>query len=111
MGAITVRLGIGTRVINARFAKPVDEDLYRELAAKVDLMVTLEENVLSGGFGQAVRSTVAEVGRCAEVLTLGIPDRFVTHGSKSELLAEIGLDADSVAKSVAEAVRRIGERR
>jgi 1-deoxy-D-xylulose-5-phosphate synthase len=104
-------MGIGTRVINARFAKPVDEDLYRELAGKVDLMVTLEENVLSGGFGQAVRSTVAEVGRCAEVLTLGIPDRFVTHGSKSELLAEIGLDADSVAKSVAEAVRRIGERR
>ncbi len=84
--------GIAVGVVNARFVKPLDETLLRALAARYPVLVTLEENTLRGGFGSAVHEFFAE--RRLEVgglHHLGIPDRFVTHGSMAQLLDEVGL--------------------
>lgn len=98
--------GLSVGVVNARFAKPLDTAFFHQLAAECRLVVTLEENVVQGGFGQAVRSLVEEVQEPAKVLNLGLPDQFITHGSRSELLAEVQLDPGSVAQAV---LKRLGE--
>jgi len=92
--------GIEVTIINARFVKPLDEEIIAEWADKTKRVITLEENVISGGFGSAVLETLAKKEIFASVLTLGIPDRFIPHGSQKELRAELGLDAESIAKRI-----------
>jgi 1-deoxy-D-xylulose-5-phosphate synthase len=94
--------GLAPAVVNARFVKPLDEALLDELQAGHELLVTLEENVLAGGFGDAVGEHLHREGAASRtrLLCLGIPDRFVTHGSRSELLEEIGLSDRQVADRV-----------
>jgi 1-deoxy-D-xylulose-5-phosphate synthase len=92
-------------VADARFAKPLDGELVERLAADHDLVVTIEENVLSGGFGSAVLEHLEDAfaerpGERGRVLRVGIPDRYVTHGKPSLLRAEVGLTAESVAERV-----------
>jgi 1-deoxy-D-xylulose-5-phosphate synthase len=92
-------------VADARFAKPLDTELVERLAAEHDLLVTIEENVLPGGFGSAVLEHVegAFAGHPesrAQVLRIGLPDRYVTHGKPELLRAEVGLDGESVAERV-----------
>jgi 1-deoxy-D-xylulose-5-phosphate synthase len=93
--------GIEPTVVNARFAKPLDVELLRRLSAGHHTLVTLEEGVLAGGFGGAVLEEVAQHGlRFQRIHRLGVPDRFITFGSRPQLLKECGLDAASIAESV-----------
>jgi 1-deoxy-D-xylulose-5-phosphate synthase len=98
--------GISATVVNARFAAPVDESAILGLARSVGRLVTVEENVLAGGFGDAVHECLAQHDHTTTpVLHLALPDQFVTHGKRDELLAQIGLDAPGIARKVLEWVR------
>jgi len=97
--------GIEVAVVNARFAKPLDVELIGELARTCGRVVTVEENTVAGGFGSAVAEMLHEQRIGAPVLCLGIPDGFVDHGSREELLAGIGLDAESIARKIAHFVQ------
>jgi 1-deoxy-D-xylulose-5-phosphate synthase len=98
--------GLEPTVADARFAKPLDTGLVERLAADHDVIVTVEENVLPGGFGAAVLEELADRDKLgsARILRLGLPDRFVTHGSPALLREEVGLTPEAVAERVAEAV-------
>ncbi len=85
--------GIDAGVINARFAKPLDTETILRAVAEASAVVTVEEACLAGGFGSAVLEAANEAGLDARhVRRLGIPDRFIEHGERSELLADLGLD-------------------
>jgi 1-deoxy-D-xylulose-5-phosphate synthase len=97
--------GLKATVADARFAKPVDGALAEQLARDHDLVVTIEENVLAGGFGSAVLEHLEDAfaeapGERARVLRVGLPDRYVTHGKPALLRAEAGLTGESVAERV-----------
>jgi 1-deoxy-D-xylulose-5-phosphate synthase len=98
--------GVEATVADARFAKPLDGELIAELAADHDVLVTVEENVLAGGFGSAVIEFLADRDLAGEVriLRFGLPDRYVTHGKPALLREEVGLTPEAVAERVAEAV-------
>jgi 1-deoxy-D-xylulose-5-phosphate synthase len=100
------RHDLDVTVADARFAKPLDEELLAQLASDHDLLVTIEDNVLQGGFGSAVLESLSDRDLAGEarVLRLGLPDRYVTHGKPALLREEVGLDPDSIAERVAEAV-------
>jgi 1-deoxy-D-xylulose-5-phosphate synthase len=96
--------GISATVADARFAKPIDTGLAAQLAAEHDLLVTVEEGVLAGGFGSAVWETLNDAGIAVRILRVGLPDRFVTHGAPSLLHAEVGFTAERIAERVRAAV-------
>jgi 1-deoxy-D-xylulose-5-phosphate synthase len=101
-----LREGIDVAVVNCRFVKPLDGALLRELVARYPILVTLEENTLRGGFGDGVHEYLQESGLQAGTLRhIGLPDRFVTHGSMSQILDEVGLSAQSLAPRVRSFVR------
>ena len=91
--------GVSVGVINARWVKPLDDRLAM-WAASYRVIVTLEDNVVAGGFGAAVLEELSRQGMAGKVTVLGIPDRFLPAGSVDELLAEIGLDVEGVTRSV-----------
>jgi 1-deoxy-D-xylulose-5-phosphate synthase len=96
-------------VADARFAKPLDERLIERLAAEHDLVVTIEENVLAGGFGSGVLEHVEDAfaegaADRARVMRIGLPDRYVTHGKPELLRAEVGLTGPGVAERVTAAL-------
>ncbi|WP_029067389.1 1-deoxy-D-xylulose-5-phosphate synthase [Lachnobacterium bovis] len=91
---------INSTLINARFAKPFDGDLIKCAAKKHTLLVTLEENVASGGFGEHVASFVKENNIDIEVLNIAIPDMYVEHGNVEVLYKSLKIDAESVFNSV-----------
>jgi 1-deoxy-D-xylulose-5-phosphate synthase len=86
--------------VNMRFIKPLDEDLIVSLAARHRALVTIEENVAHGGAGSAIGEVLASEGLQMPLLHLGIPDRFIEHGSREGCLAAAGLDAASLSASV-----------
>src|SRR5437868_2993850 len=86
--------------VNMRLVKPLDEDLIVALAARHRALVTIEENVTQGGAGSAVGEVLASEGLQLPLLQLGIPDRFIEHGSREGCLAAAGLDAASLSASV-----------
>jgi 1-deoxy-D-xylulose-5-phosphate synthase len=93
--------GCSCTVVNARFARPLDERLFERLLRDHRLLVTIEEAALHGGFGSAVLALAAQIeGAHARVRTLGVPDRFIEHGSRDELLADLGLTAAGVRDAV-----------
>jgi len=101
--------GIPATVADARFAKPIDSGLVAQLAAEHELLVTIEEGVLQGGFGSAVWETLNEAGGApTRILRVGIPDRYVTHGSPALLHEEIGYTAERIAERVRAAMARPG---
>ena len=87
-------------LINARFAKPLDEELLLSLSEDHKLLVTLEENVITGGFGQQVTQFLTDTGQTIKVLQIAIPDEFVEQGSVGKLREETGLDAASIVKKI-----------
>ena len=93
-------------VADARFAKPIDTELVERLAADHDLLVTIEDGVLPGGFGAAVGEHLLDHGLTADVrlLRLGLPDRYVTHGKPALLRKEVGMEPDQIAERVVQAV-------
>lgn len=113
--ALTVRdrlkeKGIACSLVNARFVKPIDEALIAKLSKENRLIVTMEENVASGGFGERVRAYVDALEEAADVLTIAIPDEYVEHGNVELLKQEVGIDAASVEEKVASAYRAITDR-
>ncbi len=93
--------GINVTVVDARFAKPVDVELLRRLSDTHTALVTIEENVLGGGFGSAVVEVCTdEEIHFGRIVRLGVPDEFITFGSRIRLLQGLGLDAESVAETV-----------
>jgi 1-deoxy-D-xylulose-5-phosphate synthase len=101
---------LSATVADARFAKPLDAGLLERLALDHDLVVTIEENVLPGGFGSGVLEHLEDAfgersEERARVLRLGLPDRYVTHGKPALLRGEVGLTGESVAERVLAALR------
>ncbi len=98
--------GLSATVVNARFAQPLDEKMITGLARSVGRIVTIEENVIAGGFGSAVSECLDRNGLSATPhLRLGVPNTFVLHGKRDELLRQIGLDAAGIAARALEWVR------
>ena len=98
--------GVSATVVNARFAAPVDAAMIGGLARSTGRIVTVEESVLATGFGSAVGEMLADAGIVVPLLRLGVPDEFVLHGKRDELLKQIGLDAEGIAKRTLEFVRQ-----
>jgi len=102
--------GIATTVADARFAKPVDAGLAAQLAADHDLLVTVEEGVLAGGFGTAVWETLNDGGASLpRILRVGLPDRYVTHGKPALLHEQVGYTGERIADRIAAAVGSTSE--
>ena len=103
--ALLAEHGLSVTVADARFAKPLDERLIEQLAAEHELLVTVEENVLPGGFGSAVLEHLEDAfatrrGERAQVIRVGLPDRYVTHGKPALLREEVGLTGAAVAERI-----------
>lgn len=96
--------GIAATVADARFAKPIDAGLVAQLQAEHELLVTVEEGVLAGGFGSAVWETLSDSGIASRILRVGLPDRFVTHGAPALLHEEVGFTGAAIAERVLSAV-------
>ena len=94
--------GYECSLVNARFVKPIDEDLIREALSEHSLIVTMEENVASGGFGEKVRAYVDSLETTSEVFTVTIPDEYVEHGNVEALKKEIGIDVVSITARIME---------
>jgi len=105
-GLLAEAHGVQATVADARFAKPLDGELIASLVAEHDVLVTVEENVLAGGFGSAVVEHLSDHDLAGEarVMRFGLPDRYVTHGEPALLREEVGLTPEAVAERVAEAV-------
>jgi 1-deoxy-D-xylulose-5-phosphate synthase len=100
--------GLPVTVADARFAKPIDAGLMAQLAAEHDLLVTVEEGALAGGFGSAVWETLNEAGAPPRILRVGLPDRYVTHGKPALLHEEVGFTGTRIAERVRRAVADAG---
>ncbi|HEY7121795.1 MAG TPA: transketolase C-terminal domain-containing protein, partial [Solirubrobacterales bacterium] len=96
--------GLEPTVADARFAKPLDGQLTERLASDHDVLVTIEENVLPGGFGSGVLEHVEDAfsdgADRARILRVGLPDRYVTHGKPALLRKEVGFTGEAVAERV-----------
>ena len=99
--------GYDCTVVNARFVKPIDEKAVLQAAREHLLLVTLEENVLQGGYGSSVEHYLNQTKETVSVLTLGIEDCFVEHGTVPQLQERIGLDAVSVCEKIIKAYEKI----
>jgi 1-deoxy-D-xylulose-5-phosphate synthase len=90
--------GIEAEIINSRFAKPLDSKLITDTASRIKRLLTVEENVLSGGFGGSVAALLQKSGVTdVRLKSIGIPDEFVEHGAPTILRAKYGLDAKGIA--------------
>jgi 1-deoxy-D-xylulose-5-phosphate synthase len=87
-------------VVNMRFIKPLDEDLALSIATRHRALITVEENAVAGGAGSAVGELLAAEGVLIPTLHVGIPDRFIEHGSREDCLAAAGLDLPSLAGTI-----------
>ena len=85
-----------------RFVKPIDETLLHEVFTKFEKVITIEDGCIMGGFGSAVLEFMADNGYTTRVVRLGIPDKYIHHGTPEELHADCGFDAASIAKKVRE---------
>lgn len=105
--AASVADKLDATVVDMRFVKPMDVELVLELARTHDLLVTLEDGAIQGGAGSAVLEVLASAGVQSNVLTLGIPDRYIDHASPAEQYAECGLDAEGILASIEQRLKSI----
>lgn len=103
--------GYDCTLANGRFIKPIDFELVERLAQSHKLIVTLEENVLQGGFGLAVKAYIQEHDPQVKVLTIGLPDAYVEHGNVSLLRETLKIDSDSIIKTMREFYPALGAER
>ncbi|RTZ70097.1 MAG: 1-deoxy-D-xylulose-5-phosphate synthase, partial [Aquificaceae bacterium] len=103
--------GVEVGVVNARFVKPLDRDLLKEIAQTCEVIVTVEENTLKGGLYGAVLEELNEMGllKAVKVKGIGIPDRFVTHGNQNLLREKLNLSPEGIVKVVAEKLKVVKE--
>ena len=103
--------GIQAGVVNARFIKPLDEQMLRKLSRDVRIIITVEENILAGGFGSAVLEYInTQSFNGVKVLRLGFPDQFIEQGTRTQLLEKYGLHAEGIASAVSSFVHKYGAR-
>lgn len=108
---ILEKMGIEAGVVNARFVKPLDAQMIRKMVRDVGVIVTVEDNVIAGGFGSAVLEHINSQNlNWTKVLRLGLPDEFIEHGKRNELLDKYGLTPEKIADSVSSFVRQTGVR-
>ncbi len=93
-------LGYLPTIVNARFIKPLDESLLMTLCASHTSIITIEEGTLIGGFGSAVSDYLHDNNKHNNLYRLGVPDNFIQHATRNELLEEIGLTADNLIKFI-----------
>ncbi|MBT8382223.1 MAG: 1-deoxy-D-xylulose-5-phosphate synthase, partial [Ignavibacteria bacterium] len=93
---------INCELINMRFVKPLDKDLIDDIAARHSKIVTLEENNLPGGFGSAIIEYLSAKNYKNDVLRIGLPDKFVDHGTQAELHKALGIDPEGITEQVKE---------
>ena len=93
-------LGYPCTLVNARFVKPIDEEMLLEMEKEHKLIVTMEENVKCGGFGEHVLDFLSEIGSRARVIQVALPDDYIEHGNVDILRKEAGIDADSIEKRI-----------
>lgn len=98
--------GFGVSLINARFVKPIDEEAVRDACRDHMLIVTLEENVLTGGYGEKVLDCLNRNGLRNLCLNIGIPDAYVEHGDVEALKKEIGIDGDSIVRRICQVLEK-----
>ena len=99
--------GIDVGVVNARFVKPIDREMVRDAIENHDFVITVEEAMLQGGFGSAVLEIANEMGLDArKVSRIGIPDRFVQHGDREGLLADLKLDTKGIVETCQTAAKQ-----
>jgi 1-deoxy-D-xylulose-5-phosphate synthase len=99
-------LGIDAAVVNARFVKPLDSELLLDVLERIPRAITVEDNVVQGGFGSAVAELLADEGMTGVSLRrLGVPDRFIPHGTQDELRKICGIDKDAIAQATLRLVR------
>ncbi len=101
--------GMHVAVINARFVKPLDEITLGRVLREARLVLTAEEGTIRGGFGQAIAEYLLSRHYEGKFGVIGLPDRFITHGTRKELLKEIALEADSIASAI-EQLRSLPEK-
>lgn len=94
------KYGVSVKVVNARFIKPIDEDLLKEILDENIPILTVEEAVLQGGFGSSILEFASDHGYKSDIRRMGIPDRFIEHGSVKQLLDEIGLTQEEIVKTI-----------
>ena len=99
--------GYDCSLINVRFVKPLDKEVLRKAAAKHLMIVTMEENILRGGFGYAAAAYLGMANENVKVIHFGINDQFVEHGTVSQLHARIGLDAASMTDKIIESYKKL----
>lgn len=99
--------GLEAAVIDARFIKPLDTDLIFRWGRECGIVLTIEENVLMGGFGSAVLEAAADNGESFAIKRLGLPDRFIEQGSQAQLRAELGIDVNGIRDSVLEILKDV----
>jgi 1-deoxy-D-xylulose-5-phosphate synthase len=93
--------GLSVGVINARFVKPLDKQTLLRAVEEIPLVFTIEEGTLEGGFGSALLEAANDAGlETSHIVRMGIPDRFIEHGERAELLADLGLDVNGIYKRV-----------
>lgn len=103
---LLLQQGIEPTVVNARFVHPFDEEMLRQQLPRHRLLVTMEENVASGGFGEHVAAWVEENFPGQDILRIAIPDQFVEQGSVEQLKKKLGIDAESIAAKILEKVKK-----
>ncbi|OGQ82475.1 MAG: 1-deoxy-D-xylulose-5-phosphate synthase [Deltaproteobacteria bacterium RIFCSPLOWO2_12_FULL_60_19] len=100
------QLGIDAAVVNARFVKPLDRELLLSVVTQISRVITVEDHVMQGGFGSAVLELLADEGLTGvTVRRLGVPDRFIAHGTQDELKKICAIDKDAIAQAAIQMVR------
>ena len=97
---MTAAENLGATVVNMRFVKPIDEEMILRMAETHGLLVTVDENAVAGGAGSAVNECLASYDTRVSVLNLGLPDRYIEHGSRADMLHDAGLDAQGIVTAV-----------
>jgi 1-deoxy-D-xylulose-5-phosphate synthase len=99
--------GMDFGLINARFIKPLDTETILRAVRECPVVVTVEEGVLQGGFGSAVLEAASDAGlNTGRIRRLGVPDRYIEHAGRNELLADLGLDVTGIARFCRQCVAR-----
>ncbi|MDH5682004.1 MAG: 1-deoxy-D-xylulose-5-phosphate synthase, partial [Spirochaetota bacterium] len=97
---ILEREGISATVVDPRFVKPLDQDLLGKLFDQNVPIITLEDHSVMGGFGSAVLELASQLGKNPQIHMLGIPDRFIEHGNRQQILKNLWLDAEGVVSYI-----------
>jgi 1-deoxy-D-xylulose-5-phosphate synthase len=99
------RQGIEAKVVNSRFAKPLDEEFIKDLSREFKKIVTVEEGIIDGGFGMKVSEKLHQFNNSVQIKIIGLPDEFITHGKRGLLLSNYGLDGQGIARQVKDFIK------